>query len=254
MDNEQIIQKLINGQSLYSYMIPDGSLPTNRPLHSESFYLPNVVITNNVFWSMSRSVHLGHDKDGFGISHFCYTNHPDGLFFSYSPGFNMDGIITFMSIKRYKSHKFIVRDNWKLIWDSEWDEKHQNNRLDHWIERGLRFKIAMLDDENIWNIHPVDLPMFHINEGTFNIKTEYFDYASVIRDAKAIDNLTESYEMFFDKKPQSNKDGALSGNCSPFRAFYNLFDNGEYYNFYDIPRGSIKKYKKLKIFCEKEHN
>ena len=163
----------------------------------------------------------------------------------------MNGIVL-MSIKRYKSHKFIFKDNWKLIWDSEWDEKHQNNSLDYWIEQGVRFKIAMLDNENIWNIHPIDLPMFHINEGTLNIKTEYFDYASIIRDAKAIDNLTEDHKIFFDKKPQSNKDGTLIGNSQPFRAFYNLFDNGEYYNFYDIPRGTKQKYKRLKVFCEKE--
>ncbi|TSA52858.1 MAG: hypothetical protein D4R45_06470, partial [Planctomycetaceae bacterium] len=186
------------------------------------------------------------------VAHFCYTNHPDGLFFSYSPGLNMNGTITFMSIKRYKSHKFIVRDNWELIWDSEWDEKHQNNSLDHWIERGLRFKIAMLDNEDTWNIHPVDLPMFHINEGTFNIKTELFDYASIIRDSKAINNLTEEHKMFFNRKPQSNREGAMSGTCSPFRAFYNLFDNGEYYNFYDVPRGTTQKYKRLRVFCEKE--
>lgn len=251
MDNEEIIQKLINGQSLYSYMIPDDSLPTNRPLHSESFYLPNVVITNNVFWGMSRSVHLSYDKDSFGISHFCYTNHPDGLFFSYSPGLNMNGIITFMSIQRYKSHKFIVRDNWKLIWDSEWAEKHQNNRLDDWIELGLRFKIAMLDDENIWNIHPVDLPMHHINRGTFNIKTECFDYVSMIRDSEVFNNFIEHHKTFLDKKPDSNEEGAMSGNCQLFRAYYNLFDSGEYYNFYDIPRGTKQKYKRLKVFCEK---
>ena len=110
----------------------------------------------------------------------------------------------------------------------------------------------MLDDENIWNIHPVDLPMYHINEGTFNIKTEYFDYAFIIRSTRDIDELVDANRTFFSTKPESNKDGLLRGNSPPFKAFYNLFDNGEYYNFYDIPRDSKQKYKRLKVFCEKE--
>jgi hypothetical protein len=157
-----------------------------------------------------------------------------------------------MSLKRYKGHKFIVKDNWKLIWDSEWNEKPKNDRLGQWIEQGSRFRIAMLDSENIWNIHPVDLPMLHINEGTFNIKTEHFEYASAVRNTMDIDKLVEANKTFFSTKPESNKDGTLSVKCSPFQGFYNLFDNGEYYNFYDIPRGSTQRYKRLKIFCEKD--
>ncbi len=253
MDNEEIIQKLINGQSLYSYMIPDDSLSNNRPLHSEGFYLSHIIITGDVFWGMSRTVHLGHyhGSNSYSISHFCYTNHPDSLFFSYSPSLDGNDIITLMSIKRYKSHKFIAKDNWRLIWDSEWDEKHQDKSLDHWIKQGLRFKTAMLDDEDIWNIHPVDLPMFHINEGTFNIKTELFGYPGILRNSKSFNDFIEPYRTFFDKKPDSDEEGALSGKCPSFRAFYNLFDNGEYYNFYDIPRGTKQKYKRLMVFCEK---
>jgi len=250
MDNEEIIQELIDGHSLYSYMIPDDSIPTNRPAHSEGFYLPHIVITGDVFWGVTRAVHLIHDPGSSeaGIGSFCYTNHPGGLFIFYNPG--LDGV-TFMSIKRYKVHTFIVRDNWELIWDSEWEEKHQHNSLDHWIKQGRRFKIAMLDDEDIWNIHPVDLPMFHIDERIFNIKTELFDYANMLRDPQAMGSLTEEHKAFFNKKPDSNKNGTLVGTCPPFRAFYNLFDNGEYYNFYDIPRGTTQRYKRLKVFCEK---
>ncbi|MFZ5994619.1 MAG: hypothetical protein ACOYU4_06510 [Thermodesulfobacteriota bacterium] len=247
--NDDLIQKLIDGYSLYTYMVPDDSIPTNRPLHCEGFYLPHIVITDNVLWAMGRTVHFAHTKDKRGLWHFCYTNHPNGLFFSYYP--ELHGI-TFMSTKRYKRHEFIVKDNWKLIWDSLWPEKPQDYRIDRLIEQGARFKIAMLDDENIWNIHPVDLPMYHINEGSFNLKTEYFAYVFMIRNVKEIDELTEAKKTFFSTKPESNEDGTLSGKCAPFHAFYNVFDNGEYYNFYDIPRGSRQRYKRLKIFCEKE--
>ena len=247
-DNSDLIQKLIDGFSLYTYMVPDDSIPTNRPLHSEGFYLPHIVITGNVFWAMSRTVHFISDQDSYGIAHFGYSNHPDGLFFSYHPS----GSITFMSLKRYKSHTFIAKNNWNLIWDSKWNVKPNDHKIDQMLCRGSRFKIAMLDDENIWNIHPVDLPMYHINEGTFNIKTEYYDYPFIIRSTRDIDELVDANRTFFSTKPESNKDGLLRGNSPPFKAFYNLFDNGEYYNFYDIPRDSKQKYKILKVFCEKE--
>jgi len=250
VNGDEIIEKLIDGCSLYTYMVPDDSIPTNRPLHAEGFYLPHVIITGDVFWGMSRSVHLMHalGKDEVGFLSFCYTNRGDSLFFSYSPG---ERGSVFMSLKRYKSHKFVVKDKWELIWDSESNEKYQNSRIADCIKQGLCFKIAMLDIEDIWNIHPVDLPMYHINEGRFSIRTEYFDYANIIRQPEAIDTLVEDNKVFFGKKPESNKGGTLRGNCRPFRSFYNLFDNGEYYNFYDIPRGTTQKYKKLKIFCKK---
>jgi hypothetical protein len=248
-NNDDLIQKLIDGYSLYTYMVPDDSIPTNKPLHCEGFYLPHVLIKDDTFWGMARTVHVSHSKETFGFGHFAYTNHRSGLFLSYNPSTSN---ITFMSTKRYKRHEFIVKDNWKLIWDSAWNEKPQDYRIDRVIERGSCFKIAMLDDENIWNVHPVDLPMYHINEGSFNIKTEYFEYAFAIRSTKDIDELVEANKTFFSTKPESNSDGVLHGTCAPFHAFYNVFDNGEYYNFYDIPRGSRQRYKRLKIFCEKE--
>jgi len=248
-NNGDLVQKLIDGYSLHTCMVPDDSMPTNSPLHCEGFYLPHIIIVGNVFWGMSRTVHVSHSREEFGISHFCYTSHPNGLFYSYTPG--VKGI-TFMSTKRYKRHEFIVKDDWTLIWDSEIEQESQNHRIDRLIERGARFKIAMLDEENIWNIHPVDLPMYHRDEGSFSIKTEYFQYAFIIRSPKDIDELIEVHKTFFNTKPESNKDGTLIGKCEPFTAFYNLVDNGGYYNYYDITRGSNQKYKRLRVFCDKE--
>lgn len=125
-------------------MVPDDSIPTNRPLHCEGFYLPHIVITDRVFWGMSRTVHYFRSQDRTGLWHFCYTNHHNGLFFSYYP--KVRGI-TLMSLKRYKRHVFIVKDNWNMIWDSDSNEKLRNHRIDRLIERGVRFKIAMLDGD-----------------------------------------------------------------------------------------------------------
>lgn len=249
MKEDEMIDKLIDGYSLYTYMVPDDSIPTNRPLHSEGFHLPHIIITKNIFWGMSRTVHFFQAEDNRrGVYHFCYTNDFRDLFFSYNP--TSQGAV-FMSTKRYKRHQFIMKNEWKLVWDSEWTEKQQNYEIDCLIEQGSCFKIAMLDSENIWNIHPVDLPMYHINKGSFNLKTEYFEYASVIRDIKHVNELVEANKEFFSKKPISNEGGALLCECAPFHAFYCLFNNGEYCSFYDAPRGSIQKYNRLKVFCEK---
>ena len=131
MNYGEVVQKLINGYSLYTYMVPDDSLPRNRPLHAEGFYLPHILITGDVFWGMSRSVHLLHWKNWFGILSFCYSNHPGGLFFSYNTELRD---IVFMSLKRYKRHKFVLKDKWELIWDFESKEKYPVSRIDYLIE------------------------------------------------------------------------------------------------------------------------
>ena len=48
-NSDAVIQKLIDGQSLYTHMIPDDSIPTNRPLHAEGFYLSHIIMVNHLY-------------------------------------------------------------------------------------------------------------------------------------------------------------------------------------------------------------
>ena len=252
MDNDEIIKKLIDGHSLYTYMIPDDTIPTNRPLHCEGFYLPHTLIIDNIFWAMSRSVHVA-DITSRGIPgimcNFCYTKGFGGIFCSYSVP--TKGVV-FMQRSRYKRHEFITKNSWELIWDSDFRETHPLSLVHEVIRSGARLKIAMQDTENIWNIHPIDLPMYLIESETLRLKTEYFEYPFVFRTPLAIDHLIQKHEAYFSRKTTSNTEGQLVLDCrnQHFKCFYNLCSDGSYYNLYDIPRKTTQKYRRLKVFCE----
>jgi hypothetical protein len=250
MNENEMITKLIDGDSLYTYMVPDDRMPSNRPLHSEGFYLPHVLIKGDIFWGMSRPAHLGHVcGEGLGVSMFCYTNGFGGIFASYNPGMKR---MHLMQPNRYKTHRFILKEEWNTIWDSELEEAYPNKAIHAAIKRGVSFKVAMLDVENIWNIHAVDLPVYYINTETFEIKTECIDYPAIAREIETINRLAEEYQAYFNSKPTCNEDGVLTISCNAFKSFYNLSCDGDYENVYDIPRGSRQRYKRLKVFCEKE--
>ena len=256
MNDDQIIEKLINGYSLYTYMIPDDTIPTNRPLHAEGFYLPHGLLIGNMFWGMSRSVHVA-DTVSQGTPslmwNFCYTNGFGGIFCSYSL---RSKSVTFMQLSRYKSHEFIIKNNWELIWDSKFKETYPCSRLHDVIRSGVQLKVAMCDAEGIWNLHPVDLPLYSIDKERFRLKTEYFEYPTLFRTPQAVEYLIQRYNGYFNRKTKSNAEGggqlAMDCNSNYFACFYNLCSSGSYYNLYDIPRGTTQKYQRLKVFCEKE--
>ncbi|MFC1821086.1 hypothetical protein ACFL9T_00125 [Thermodesulfobacteriota bacterium] len=85
------------------------------------------------------------------------------------------------------------------------------------------------------------------------MKTELCQYPMILRMPEALRRFVECNKEFFGRKPKNNDDGTLLlNNAHPFVSYYNLSDDGSYYNFYDIPRGTTQEYKRLKIFCEKE--
>ena len=253
MDDQKVIQKLIDGGSLYTYMVPDDSIPTNRPLHAEGFCLSNIVIAKDVFWGMSRPGHLAYDNTRVisQSSFFCYTNGFNGIFFNYNP---REEAMSLMPLNRYKSHEFIVKDNWELIWDSSHKESCPINDFRNLVQSGTRFKIALLDHEAVWNIHPVDLPMCHLNEEILVMKTELFPYPEIIRRIEIMRRVVRDYESFFKSRPDSNEEGTIRLRCNSFNAFFSVSSDGTYYNYYDIPMGSKHEYMRLKIFCRKQHN
>jgi hypothetical protein len=253
MDDQEVIQELIDGRSLYTYMVPDDSIPTNRPLHAQGFCLSNIVVTKDVFWGMSRPGHLEYDHNHVisQSSLFCYTNGFNGIFFHYNP--REEGM-ALMPLSRYKRHEFIVKDNWELIWDSSRKESCPINDFRNLVKSGTRFKIALLDHEDIWNIHPVDLPMCHLNAEMLVMRTELFSSPEIIRRPAMMQRVVKEYESFFKSRPSSKEEEAIRIRCNSFNAFFSVSSDGTYYNYYDIPMGSMHEYGRLKIFCRKQHN
>ena len=60
LTDKEIIEKLLNGASLRTFMIPDESIPSNYPEHIEAYDLPHVIINGDYFWGKSDTAHLIH--------------------------------------------------------------------------------------------------------------------------------------------------------------------------------------------------
>jgi len=246
-NDEDIVEKLLNGASLRTFMIPDSSIPSNFPEHIETYDLPHVIINREYFWGKSETAHLSYSIGSTELrrASFGYTNNGN-IFCTYNPDFDR---IVLMSKNRYKKHIWLVKENYRLIWDSA--EAQSAEVVRNNIGSCSRFKIAMLDSEDIWNIHPVDLPMYYSGEGRFQLKTAMDSYPAFFRYPSETNRILESEHDFFDTKPSDSRSGTWGTDAAKFYTFYSLGSDGTYYNIYDVPRNTTQNYKRLKVFVDR---
>src|SRR5579884_1181376 len=101
------------------------------------------------------------------------------------------------------------------------------------------------------NIHPVDLPMYYSKEGVFELKTAADRYPTFFRYPSQTGELLQRYPDFFDHRPEDNEAGFIRlSECPQFFSFYSVRSDGRYYNFFDIPRKTTQRYKRLKVFAD----
>lgn len=247
MTDQEIVLRLLEGASLRTVMVPDDAMASNRPEHIETYDLPHLLINGDSFWGKSETTHLGHAPGSgkTGEVAFAYTN-IGPLFCSYNP-FTRGARL--MSKKRYKKHEWVLRDHFRLVWDSEKGSATEEIKKE--IEAASKFKIAMLDSEEIWNIHPVDLPMYYSKEGVFEFKTVDDQYPTFFRYPSQTEELLQRYHDFFNHRPEDDEPGFIRLGDSPqFYSFYSIRSDGSYYNFFDIPRNTVQRYKRLKVFAD----
>ena len=224
-------------------MVPDPVLPQNAPQHAETLDLPHVVINGQDFWAKSETRHLdiADDTPCANVS-FCYTSAGD-IFCSYGAG--MESGLFVMPKSRYKVHEWRLRRNHRLIWRS--DEATPASVIGDEIEQGSKFIIAMLDVEDIWTVHPVDLPMYFTATKTFELKTANDHYPQGFRDPIAFrDRILEDEAV----KGLWSEGKAAATTTPGFSTFYNLASDGTYANYYDIPRATRHQYKRLMVFSD----
>lgn len=242
LTGNEIISGLLNGDSLRTFMVPDPALSSNYPEHMESFDLLHIVISGDYFWAKTATAHLMHKT--MTVESFCYTN-TGNIFCSYHPDSNM---VNFMNRKRYKKHSWQLIGNYNLVWDSASDSTLDNVRKE--MEVCSRLKIAMLDAESVWNIHPVDLPMFYTDERSFELKTVMDMYPMFFRCTSDIKKVLTDQSSFFGEDVTDVSRG-MPARVQAFSSFYNVRPDGTYFNFFDISRRTTQKYKRLKVFAER---
>ena len=147
-----------------------------------------------------------------------------------------------------------------MIWD--FDENQTTDIVRKEIELGSKFKVAMLDVEDVWNIHTVDLPMYELETGRFQLNTVLDFYPLLLRYGDSVEHLAGNFKEIVGKSPEwvgrtvgnrrvkDEREMTAQFKAQSFSTFYSLYSDGTYYNYFDIPRGTFKKYKKLKVFTD----
>lgn len=245
MDDLDIVSNLLHGDSLRIRMVPDPSVPGNHPEHVETYDLPHVISNGGLFWAKSETNHLTTPfRDPNSHAAFCYTNSGE-LFMSFTPG--KANSVYVMNKRRYRDHKWILKKNYRLIWDS--DSKHPAEAIAKEIDVGAKLKIAMRDSEDIWNIHPVDLPKYYPATATFELRTVNDCYVQLFRYPKKLLDHLET--IGFTERAAKDPTGTIHKMDLPiFYTFYLLYSDGTYQSIYDIPRQSQQTYKTLKVFSD----
>jgi hypothetical protein len=252
--NNHFIEQMLAGSSLRTVMTPDDDIPRNQPLHDEGFDLPHVVISGETFYGITdSSLFTVFNKPQLPVS-FYYSNQND-IFGSFSPEnvfTDKDHLLRFhiASKKRYKHHQWIFRNSSSLIW--EHTGKKQTGLLRDAIRSSRKLTVGFLDEENVWNIHPVALPQMNRNDDAFVLKTHYTIYPYVFRNPAAMTDLIQNNvgKEYFDNKSEYQSHFKLAIH-HPFIAFYHLYPDGTYQSFYDLQRGNTKNtYLNLRIFAE----
>ena len=117
---------------------------------------------------------------------------------------------------RYKTHEWKLIRNFRLIWDS--DDNQPADIVASEIEACAKFRIAMLDCEGIWNVHPVDLPMYEKESGQFQLKTVWGSYPMFFRDANEQDKVVADFY-----KKDWGRVGMYHQLSRMFECFYSVF-------------------------------
>ena len=116
------------------------------------------------------------------------------------------------------------------------------------IDAAARFKVAMLDSEDVWNVHPVDLPMYYPESKSFSLKTVSDSYVAMFRHPKKL--LRELESAGFEKGRVDPRYWRLFTTFPEFNTFYDLRSDGTYQNYYDLPRGTRQEHKALRVYSD----
>ena len=245
MGNAEIVEKILSGCALRTFMIPDSTIPSNSPEHWEGFDLPHVVINGKLFWAKTASHRMGVRPDAAAEEiAFCYTNSGD-FFCSYSATL---GKANFMPKARYRHHSWILANRYDVIWDSSIGQSPETVKAH--LQAGHEFRIAMLDSEDIWNVHPAHLPMYFPGEDRFDIRTTSDTYPLEFRyPERIVESMRGS--IIDGWSVESGEESRLVAELQGFSSYYSLLSDGSYQSFYDMMNGRSHSYKRLLVFADR---
>ena len=184
---------LLNGASLRVVLHPDPEFQTDFPDMIESFSLPHIIIHGGEFIAKTANRHaLAYDYRAYDMNSafsYAYSN-----FLSYVINCSAaEPFIRLYSTTAYQEIKFVAKNGCETVW--EYGSTVSMRRRPRWNERSMpgSLKIALLDQDGLWNIHPVHMPSFYVGRNHFELFTEQDALPIVFRYAADLKKLEKHF-------------------------------------------------------------
>ena len=228
---------LLNGASLRVVLHPDPEFQTDFPDMIESFSLPHIIIHGGEFIAKTANRHaLAYDYRAYDMNSafsYAYSN-----FLSYVINCSAaEPFIRLYSTTAYQEIKFVAKNGCETVW--EYGVHETTAAVERAIDAGKRLKIALLDQDGLWNIHPVHMPSFYVGRNHFELFTEQDALPIVFRYAADLKKLEKHFleNIKRNKRASILRSALMSENVIFYSCYYTVWPNGEYLHGKFVLRG-----------------
>ena len=251
---------LLNGHSLR--VVLASPVPGRRDANAlvESLDLCHVVIDGERFWGKTASAGAPQGIPGdtaqtpyCGCAYaFCddagYVVHSSPLWDS----------CRLIASREFAPIEFVAIPDFRLVW--EWGGTGDMTTLRAAIVSGRLIKVALLDHDNIWNIHPVHQPTIRNHEAYFELFTDDDAYPALLRSADAVARIAEASKDARETRAGPDIDSGSESSAIrldgtvPYSAWHIIASDGRYLRGRPAARSESgylgRRYRALKVFAE----
>ncbi|MEX2451910.1 MAG: hypothetical protein WD407_13725 [Rhodospirillales bacterium] len=256
------VDDLLNGATLRVVLRPHRNAQTDPPDTIQSFELPHITLIGDRFFAKTAARHAAsfqlRDYDLNTAYSYAYSNYYD---------FVVNCSLT-ESVSRIRGKKvhadvaFVTPRNYELVWCSEQDPPAEAvEAVETAILSGRRLKTALLDGDDIWNIHPVHMPSFYVDKNFFELFTEQDAMPVFFRRTEELEAIGSKYKSFVEdhlrenapetKAPAYNDVTMLNPDTEFYSNYYTIRSQGDYlHGKLVVSQEDPRRYKALKVFAE----
>lgn len=244
----RFMKEILAGGELFA-LLETRKIGETLPL-TESKPFIHSVEKKGFFWAgaspeVSCNFEVSHNSV-FLESRFFFTNIAD----VFSLWYEEKKVLQLFPNYRYAFFKLEVSYPWKVLWDSQLERKNLSFVREA-IKGGALFRIAMLDADDVWNIHPVSVATCNEHD-EFELQTDFMEYPFVFRNPQNSQEFMSTHNVAFPSSFQDYGGEVLSAEkVHAWPSFYFLHSDGSYRNVFDLSRGTSQKYKRLVVFARR---
>jgi hypothetical protein len=253
------IDDLLAGASLRVVLRPHRDVQIDFPDMIESFELPHITLIGDRFFAKTANRHAlsfqFKDYDLKVAFSYAYSNH-----YGYIVNFSQtEGFSRICSKNVYEEITFVAMQNYDLVWDSEKNQSVES--VETAILSGHKLKIALLDADDIWNIHPIHMPSFYVDKNFLELFTEQDSMPEFLKSSNQLNIIGKEFNSllkdYLRKNTPKNINTALkevtmfNPDTDFFSNYYTVRSQGEYlHGKIVITEEEPQSYKALKVFAE----